>query len=69
MKHGQAEDRPGLTILKSDIEKNKKMVRYAAPITIENKGMTELENTGEELYRKVLMKKKKARRSLFSKIF
>jgi hypothetical protein len=69
VKHGQTGDRPGLAILKNDIEKNKKMVRYAAPITIENKGMTELENIGEELYRKVQMKKKKARRSLFSRIF
>jgi hypothetical protein len=69
VKHRQTEDRPGLEILKNDIEKNKKMVRYAAPITIENKGMTELENTGEELYRKVLLKKKRARKSLFSRIF
>lgn len=69
MKHRQTEDRPGLEILKNDIEKNKKMVRYAAPITIENKGMTELENTGEALYRKVLLKKKRARKSLFSRIF
>lgn len=69
MRHRQTEDRPGLAILKNDIEKNKNMVRYASPITIENKGMTELENTGEALYRKVQMKKKKARRSLFSRIF
>ena len=69
MKHRQAEDRPGLVKLKNDIEKNKKMVRRAAPITIENKGMTELENVGEELYRKLQIKKKKAKGSLLSRIF
>jgi hypothetical protein len=69
VKHRQTGDRPGLVKLKNDIEKNKKMVRHAAPITIENKGMTELENIGEELYRKVLLKKKKARKSLLSRIF
>jgi hypothetical protein len=65
----QAEERPGLAKLKNDIEKNKKMVRYASPITVENKGMIELENMGDELYRKLQMKKKKSRRSLLSRIF
>jgi hypothetical protein len=65
----QAEERPGLVKLKNDIEKNKKMVRYASPITVENKGMTELENMGDELYRKLQMKKKKSRKSLLSRIF
>jgi hypothetical protein len=63
------EDRPGLLKLKRDLEKNKKMVRHAAPITVENKGMTELEIKGEELYRRVLKKKKKAGKSLLSRIF
>lgn len=65
----QAEERPGLAKLKNDIEKNKKMVRHAAPITIENKGMTELENMGDELYRKLQMKKKRSKKSLLSRIF
>ncbi|MDF2593487.1 MAG: hypothetical protein K0S75_2953, partial [Clostridia bacterium] len=69
MKLRQAEERPGLVKLKNDIEKNKKMVRYASPITVENKGMTELENMGDELYRKLQMKKKKSRKSLLSRIF
>lgn len=64
-----AGERPGLTKLKNDIEKNKRMVRQAAPITVENKGMIELEVRGEELYRKVQIKKKKAKRSLLSRIF
>jgi hypothetical protein len=62
-------DRPGLIKLKCDVEKNKKMVRQAAPITVENKGMTELAIVGEELSRKVQIKKKKVRRSFLSRIF
>lgn len=62
-------DRPGLVKLKHDIEKNKKMVRQAAPITVENKGMAELAIVGEELYKKVQIKKKKVRRSFLSRIF
>jgi hypothetical protein len=31
--------------------------------------MTELENMGDELYRKLQMKKKKSRKSLLSRIF
>lgn len=69
MKLRQGEERPGLVKLMSDVEKNKRMVRYAAPITIENKGMTELENLGDELYRKLQMKKKKSKKSLLSRIF
>ena len=69
MKQMLLEDRPGLVKLKNNIEKNKKMVRHAAPITVENKGMTELESKGEELYRKVQIKKKKAGKSLLSRIF
>jgi hypothetical protein len=62
-------DRPGLSKLKCHVDKNKNMVRKAAPITVENKGMTELEIVGEELYRKVQMKKKRVRRSILSRIF
>jgi hypothetical protein len=61
-------DRPGLCKLKRHVEKNKNMVRQASPITVENKGMTELENVGEELSRKVRIKKK-VRRTLLSRIF
>ncbi|MDF2533152.1 MAG: hypothetical protein K0Q65_2733 [Clostridia bacterium] len=69
MKQMLLEDRPGLVKLKNNVEKNKKMVRHAAPITVENKGMTALESKGEELYRKVQTKKKKAGKSLLSRIF
>lgn len=69
MKHRLAQDRPGLLRLKGDIEKNKKMVRQAAPVTIENKGMDQLEMMGEELYRKVKIKKKREKGSFLSRIF
>lgn len=69
MKQKLVGDRPGLCKLKPNVEKNKNMVRKAAPITVENKGMTELESVGEELYRKVQIKKKKVRRTLLSRIF
>ena len=69
MRHRLAEDRPGLVKLKHDVEKNKKMVRQAAPVTVENKGMSQLETMGEELYEKAQVRKKRAKGSFFSKLF
>jgi hypothetical protein len=62
-------DRPGLSQLKNNIEKSKKMLRQAAPVTVENKGMIELEVIGEALYRKTQAKNKRRRKSFLSRIF
>lgn len=69
MKETLVGDRPGLSQLKHNVEKNKKMVRQAAPITVENKGMSELAVLGEALYRKTQVKNKRAKRSFLSRIF
>lgn len=69
MKNTTIGDRPGLSQLKHNIEKNKKMVRQAAPITVENKGMTELEEMGEKLYQKTQAKTKRIRKSFLARIF
>jgi hypothetical protein len=68
VKQQLAESRPGLTQLKNNIEKNKEMVRKAAPVTVENKGMAELEAKGEALYKKVQFEKKRSQRSLLSRL-
>ncbi|OGO77991.1 MAG: hypothetical protein A2Y23_12115 [Clostridiales bacterium GWB2_37_7] len=69
MKQMRVKDKPGLCKLKHNVEKNKNMVRKAAPVTVENKGMIELQIVGEELYRKVQLRKKSIRRTLLSRIF
>lgn len=68
MKQPQTEGRPGLAKLKSDIDKSRKMVRKAAPVTVENKGMAELQEIGEELYQKAQADKRKAKRSILSRL-
>ena len=69
MKEIPREERPGLMQLKHDVEKNKKMVRRAAPITVENKGIAELEQMGEALYQKARSKSRRAKRTFLSRIF
>lgn len=69
MKQPVIGERPGLQQLQRGVEKNKKMVRRAAPITVENKGIAELEQRGETLYEKVQNKRNKTRRTFFSRIF
>lgn len=68
MKQPRAASRPGLAQLKSSVEKNKKMVRKAAPVTVENKGMAELEAMGEALYQKAQTERRRAKRSIFSRL-
>ncbi len=68
LKQPLAGSRPGLAQLKNNIEKNKKMVRKASPVTGENKGLEELEAIGEALYQKAQSDKKRAGRSLFSRL-
>lgn len=69
MKQTLTGERPGLSQLKHDVEKNRRMVRRAAPITVENKGMTELEQLGETLYQKANRKRRRGKRSFLSRIF
>lgn len=68
MKQPQAESRPGLMQLKNNVEKNKRMVRKAAPVTVENKGMAELEAIGEALYQKTQTERRRSRRSILSRL-
>lgn len=68
LKQSLAGSRPGLAQLKNNIEKNKKMVRTASPVTGENKGLAELEAIGEELYQKTRLERKKSGRSIFSRL-
>lgn len=68
LKQSLAGNRPGLAQLKNNIEKNKRMVRKAAPVTGENKGLSELEAIGEALYQKSQIEEKKSSRSIFSRL-
>lgn len=68
MKQPLAGSRPGLAQLKSNVEKNKKMVRKASPVTGENKGLAELEAIGEELYQKAQSERKKSGRSILKRL-
>lgn len=68
LKQSLAGSRPGLAQLKNNIEKNKKMVRKASPVTGENKGLSELEAIGEALYQKSQIEGKKSSRSIFSRL-